>query len=334
MQGSRSIDTTNSNALDWGEIEEQENELLQLRVILRNEIPHYSQLAPWKSYLALAWQWLAIAMLVSAALLSGHWLLWFIAMFLIAGRQHALGVIGHEGAHYRLSRNKRVNEFVADVFCWLPLMFCLRRWQYEHILHHKFVNTEKDPYLKDFSTYSIWQWPKTPRQAWITLLRLITGLEAKAILEPGLRWSVLGSTPGLTSGNRVRALVFYSLLAAALTISGGWWAFLVLWVVPMVTWSLAFIHWRTVSEHRGLDETRDIGGTRHVDANWLERLTVAPLGINYHLDHHLFPSIPFYNLPQFHQRLLQEPLYRKHAKLKDGYFGCNSVYGEVAQSQS
>jgi fatty acid desaturase len=330
----RTINTKNNNELDWGEIEGQQHELLQLRGILRKEIPQYSQLTPWKSYLALAWQWLVIGLLVAAAIQSRHWLVWFIAIFLIAGRQHALGVIGHEGAHYRLSRNKQLNEFVADVFCWLPLMFCHRRWQYEHILHHKYVNTEDDPYLKDFRTYSIWIWPKTPRQAWITLVRLVTGVEAKAILEPGLRWSIFGSTPVLTPGDKLRAIVFYSLLATVLTLSGGWLAFLLLWIVPMVTWSLVFVHWRTVAEHRGLDVTMDIGDTRHVDANWLERLTVAPLGINYHIDHHLFPSIPFYNLPKFHRRLLQEPIYREYARLKAGYFGRNGVYEEVVQSQS
>jgi fatty acid desaturase len=317
-----------------GEIEGQDSELLKLRAILRSEMPQYSKLVPWKSYLALAREWVAIIVLVTVAITSGHWLVWLVAMFFIAGRQHALGVIGHEGAHFRLSHNKAVNEFVADVFCWLPLFFCHRRWAYEHIEHHKFVNTDKDPYLKDFAAYAIWDWPKTPGQARATWLRLLAGIEALTILKPGLRMSVFGSVPDLTRADKIRAGVFYSLLLLALIATNAWLPFFLLWVVPLVTLSFALVHWRTVAEHRGLGRAVDIEGTRHVDTNFFERLTVAPLGVNYHLDHHLFPSVPFYNLPAFHQRLLQEPIYRQYAKIKSGYFGRNSVYAEVVAGRS
>ncbi len=311
------------------EIEGQFSELLELRSILREEISQYTKLSPFKSTVALAWQWLQIASLVALALVSGQWWVWLVAIVLIAGRQHALGVLGHDASHYRLSKDRKLNDFLGDVFCWLPVFFCHSRYAYEHIQHHKFVNTERDPYLQDFTTFAIWDWPKSPRQAAVAWLRMLFGLEARAFLAAGKRMSVLGKTPALTRTEKVRAGIFYGGAAVALTLTDAWLPFLLLWVLPLVTISAMFVHWRTVAEHLGLSGPDDVSATRHVNANFFERLTFAPLAVNYHLDHHLFPGVPFYNLPRLHQRLLQEPIYRRNAIIKDGYFGRNSVFSDV-----
>lgn len=328
VMGAKTIKPS-EKASDIGEIEDQYTELLEIRSILREEISQYTKLTPWKSYVALGWQWLLIGTSVALALLSGHWLLWPVAMLFIAGRQHALGVLGHDASHYRLSNSRGVNEFLADFFCWLPLFFCHRNYAYEHIPHHRFVNTGRDPYLKDFVTYDIWEWPKTRKQAMVTFLRILCGLEAKAFIEPGRRMSVLGKTPALNRADKLRAGVFYGSLALILTICNAWLPFLILWVLPLISLGAALVHWRTVSEHLGLAGAADVTGTRHVNANFLERLTFAPLAVNYHLDHHLFPGVPFYNLPRLHQRLLTDPVYRRNAIIKDGYFGRNSVFSDV-----
>lgn len=330
--GDRAIKPADS-VFDMGEIEGQHGELLELRAILREEISQYTKLTPWKSYLALVWQWSLIALSVALALVSGHWLVWLATVFFIATRQHALGVLGHDASHYRLSNSRKLNEFLGDFFCWLPLFLCHRGYAYEHILHHRFVNTERDPYLKDFVTYDIWEWPKSPGQALMTVLRICGGAEAKSFLEPGLRMSVLGKTPTLNRADKLRAGMFYGSLALAVTLCNGWLPFLVLWVLPLVSLGAVLVHWRTVSEHLGLPGVVDVAGTRHVNANFLERLTFAPLGVNYHLDHHLFPGVPFYNLPRLHRRLLAEPIYRRNAIIKDGYFGRNSVFSDVVMAK-
>jgi len=42
-------------------------------------------------------------------------------------------------------------------------------------------------------------------------------------------------------------------------------------------------------------------------SNPLERLFVAPLNMNYHAAHHLWPSIPYYNLPLADAEIRQHP---------------------------
>jgi fatty acid desaturase len=42
--------------------------------------------------------------------------------------------------------------------------------------------------------------------------------------------------------------------------------------------------------------------------------------VNIHLAHHLFTSVPFYNLPKLHKRLMLEPYYQNESQRYDTYF--------------
>jgi len=41
----------------------------------------------------------------------------------------------------------------------------------------------------------------------------------------------------------------------------------------------------------------------NIDSRWLWDLAIAPVGLRYHATHHLFPAIPYHNLPAAHRRL-------------------------------
>jgi fatty acid desaturase len=316
----------------YGDIEHQDADLLQLRSILRDEIKEYTRLSPVKGYLVIAAQWLSIFALVAFAVSIGTWWSYLIVLPLIASRQHALGALGHDGSHYRLSNNKIVNDWITDYLCMLPTFFSISRWRDEHIDHHRFVNTSDDPYLKDFKAYHQWHWPKTRMAALKVLLGDLFGLALNTALEPAKRWGpFFNVTPKLSSAEKFRAFTFYPLVLVVIIFSGNVFNFLVLWLVPMLSFAIFFVRWRTIAEHLGMDDPKDVNGTRHVDAGFIGRLFFSPCGINYHIDHHIFPGVPFYNLPRLHQRLLQEPVYRDNAIIKDGYFGKNSVYTDVVK---
>jgi fatty acid desaturase len=53
----------------------------------------------------------------------------------------------------------------------------------------------------------------------------------------------------------------------------------------------------------------------------LERLLLGTNNINYHLDHHLYPSVPFYNLPALHDSLLKTKDFRENAHITTTYLG-------------
>jgi fatty acid desaturase len=56
--------------------------------------------------------------------------------------------------------------------------------------------------------------------------------------------------------------------------------------------------------------------TRTTIPTRLESVFVLPRNIGYHIEHHWYPSVPFYRLPELHERLLQVPDFRRHANIK------------------
>ena len=53
-----------------------------------------------------------------------------------------------------------------------------------------------------------------------------------------------------------------------------------------------------------------------------------PHNVGLHLDHHIFPSVPFYNLKKLHEILLKDPAYVAFAGAKEykGFFGFSKGY--------
>lgn len=314
-----------------GEIEELSKELTALRRAMRREMAQYTRLSPWRTYWAIAAQWIVIAIAVAAAIYFNHPFVYLIAIVVIASRQHALGVLGHEGSHFRITPRRRLNDFVADFFCWLPVGFNNTRYGYEHILHHRFVNGDRDPYMADFKTDPQFWWPKSRSAAWGSFAQDLSGAHFARVFSKGNRWGPFypRGVP-LSLQDKHTAAAFYLLLLVGLWLSSGWWYFLLLWLLPLVTVTWWIIHFRTVAEHLGIDKgASGLAGTRHVNGTRLEQLFLCPCNINYHLAHHLFPAVPWYHLPALHRRLMQEPAYRDCGQLRRAYFGEQSVWQEV-----
>ena len=58
---------------------------------------------------------------------------------------------------------------------------------------------------------------------------------------------------------------------------------------------------RSIAEHGCLARSPDMfRNTRTTRAGWLARMTVAPIHVNYHMEHHLMASVPYYRLPLMH----------------------------------
>jgi fatty acid desaturase len=78
------------------------------------------------------------------------------------------------------------------------------------------------------------------------------------------------------------------------------------WIIPLAVASL-MVNIRSWSEHQltstdhPLRQTRTITGSRF--------FSFFNINLNYHLEHHLFPGVPWYNLPALHQLL--QPEYEK-----------------------
>ncbi len=95
-------------------------------------------------------------------------------------------------------------------------------------------------------------------------------------------------------------LAFFAALAAA----GVWWAYPLLWLLPLLTWMMVITRIRNIAEHAVVPDSDDpLRNTRTTRAGFIERLFIAPYYVNYHLEHHLLFYVPCYNLPRVHRIL-------------------------------
>jgi fatty acid desaturase len=70
----------------------------------------------------------------------------------------------------------------------------------------------------------------------------------------------------------------------------------------MLTLNLAFTRIRVIAEHDLDKSDGELGQTRHVDGNWIGRLAIGPLNINYHMPticFRLFRSMTFRSCTTF-----------------------------------
>ena len=94
---------------------------------------------------------------------------------------------------------------------------------------------------------------------------------------------------------------------------GGWRGlaqYAVFWVVPMLTVLQPILRLRAIAEHGGvLDLSSPLTAARSNRTggsliNLLARAAIFPHHVNYHLEHHLYPAVPHYRLPQLHRLMV------------------------------
>ena len=93
---------------------------------------------------------------------------------------------------------------------------------------------------------------------------------------------------------------------------------MLLWWIPMLTFFSLFYRIRSITEHSGLSGSDDFSFTRTTIVPWYLKYFLAPLNVNYHIEHHLFTFCPWYNLPKAHQMLIEKGL-TEEMEVSNGY---------------
>jgi fatty acid desaturase len=94
--------------------------------------------------------------------------------------------------------------------------------------------------------------------------------------------------------------------------------YLALWVVPLATVFPLLMIVREEVQHGNAGRER-FSHSRLFRGNPLLRFAVFPLGMNYHLPHHLFPLVPHYRLKELHALLAGTEPYGTQAPVVEGY---------------
>jgi fatty acid desaturase len=232
-----------------------------------------------------------------------------LAVVLIGSRQLGLAILMHDGAHGCFSKNQKINMWLSQWYCAYPIFADTRAYRHYHLQHHARTQQDDDPDLILSKPF-----PITKASYKRKFLRDITGQTGYEQRKAQLR-NALGE-PGLPLGQRARhfwsklgpQFVTNGLLFAGLALAGVWWAYPLLWLLPLMTWMMVITRVRNIAEHAVVGDADDpLHNTRTTRTNWIERGLVAPYWVNYHLEHHLFFYVPCYNLPKLHRILTAGP---------------------------
>jgi fatty acid desaturase len=122
----------------------------------------------------------------------------------------------------------------------------------------------------------------------------------------GLEGQSLWRAARTFASNQRGFLLTNAVLLVGLWLAGIPEAYLLIWWLPALTGYSVVLRIRSIAEHACVADPSDpLRQTRTTLApGWL-RFLVAPHHVNYHLEHHLFMTVPHYNLPEAH-RLLAE----------------------------
>ena len=294
-------------------------------VLRREELDELLATDDWRSWLSIALDWGIVAASMALVYVWPNPLTLIVAIALIGARQLGFAVMMHEAAHQTLFKNRAINDWVGNWLCAYPIWADLRPYRRYHLSHHAHNWTDKDPDL-DLAT----KFPVTAssmrRKIWRDLSGQVGWKRAKATLRRDVtgtgffktsREGVKNAAPA--GWINLRGVVITNLLLFGLVSGLGHPALYLLWVMAWFTTNSLVTRIRSIAEHNmPTDPSRDFGNTRTTLANWLERLFIAPNRVNYHLEHHLLMTVPFYNLPRLH-RLLRERGALEGALLADGY---------------
>jgi fatty acid desaturase len=283
----------------------------------RDTLKRLSTIDDGRAARAIVTEWLQIGLAVSLALWAAHPVVTALAVVVIGARQHALTVIGHDAVHWRLFSDRRLNDTLGNLIVQWPVFLSVESFRHFHGEHHRFTGMEGDGNRFLWRTHDAdgqltpeWRYPKSRAQLAAKVLR-------RAFFFTGLRWIVRSFVAAWlfrsSTAQFVARMGLTAALAAALTWLSAWPAFLLLWVLPFCTWHVAAKYLRLIAEHSAIPGSGPYAVTRTTLATPLERYLVVPRNIHYHLEHHWYPSVPWYHLPALHEALMAKPGYREQA---------------------
>lgn len=208
----------------------------------------------------------------------------------------------HECSHYTAFRTRWLNEAAFWLFCTVYIV--APNWfRYFHLSHHRFTMIRgKDPeiimlfhrprdWLRYVSAFEFW-W----RNVWRILRHATLGPDPADVR--GAMHVPRHKHHKLVVEARILLSIYAIVTAVAIGTGVGWWL-LWLWIVPRLIGEPVQRALR-VAEHTGCEETPDIM------RNTRTTLTSAPLRLlgwqmPFHVEHHLYPNVPFHALPKLHR---------------------------------
>jgi fatty acid desaturase len=268
---------------------------------------------------------------------ASGWRLALPCMLVIAALQNHLLILQHEGAHQLLHPNRAINDFIADVFCAVPFFTILKNYRAFHLTHHRYSGSpERDPEVRGYAgegfTYSRRSGGALARMLLADLL-LVNYLRFARDLGQFIKESRrAGKLAGMTARDGIVNLLVWGSAIGAAVHFGFWRELLIFWVLTQATLLFFLLKLHGYGEHTGATGPTEFERTWVHAFNPVADFFIYPINSGYHLEHHLFPKVPWYHMRAFRRALLADEEYAARAArvTADGYFlGARTIFSTM-----
>jgi len=277
-------------------------------------------------FAAIALEWIIIAAAIFACIELKQWWLWVIAFFVIGTRQHALGVLAHEGAHHLVARSLFWNDLISNYLAAYPLTFTVEGFRSTHLKHHWYLETPDDPSKVTIDHHpNEWTFPMSGSKVIGMVIKDLTALSQKSSAS---LIKYLWDIPGGRTKHIVRLLTLHGLFIGVGIVLGHPFVYVLLWLLPLFTVAVACYRIRSIAEHSAIGPQEGRYARTSVDSLIATRTTLsnpvlqfifAPYNISYHVEHHLYSGVSVFRLPEVHKLLERNPTYASTAHVTRGY---------------
>ncbi|RMW33628.1 MAG: fatty acid desaturase [Nitrosopumilus sp.] len=238
-----------------------------------------------RGFSVLLLDWSVIFGVIAFSIWANNWIVYLSSVWIIGSFQYAIGEsLFHEASHYNLFKTKKLNDYLEWLYA-IPFFVDMTQYRKEHLDHHYKPGTDADHIVRDYEVHGLnnpeknlfWMWFIKPviGYAGIFYLRFCIQLNPpKSSIKFAIFWLPIVSIFWYFDSLHILALY---------------------WFVPFL-WSFAsFFYWAEVSEHHNTKSCcrSDVGFWKNLFHH----------NGGYHYIHHMYPTIPWYKLPEAHKAL-------------------------------
>jgi len=283
----------------------------------------------WHCFLGL---FIDLVVIAIAVFLACHYsYLYPLAILFIGSRQRALASLLHEAAHMTLTQSKKLNKFIGEFVLGYPIFQNYEAYRRSHVQlhHHNLGDRHKDPDHRYYIESGLYRAQDRFDFLVNHLLKSVTLANTHQYFLYLVRNRAGEMLHNPLQG--VKLILVHALIWLIFSYFIGPWGYLVFWLIPYFTVFQVIGWFSEISEHFGMFglSNDEVKLTRNRFPTLIERSLIGMHGDNYHLTHHLFAGIPFWNLKHAHEVLMDDENY---AAANEGCGGIFTAKGDAKSS--
>lgn len=266
-------------------------------LIPRKKLDQLSLINPIFPIIHVFIHWVLILTFWISASIWDHYLYSILAIIGVGINFYGLYIIGHDGLHRKLFKDINVNDLFNDILILGSIGAITRINRINHIEHHLHTALEDDP--------DKYKYEHNGKDPFINYFLFLLGIKTlltsfKNIFVKPLLYKKRKNAKTLYKLRDITILISWQLfLIIFLTYLFGWFGYIFYWIIPVYIFSYRADIVRVFCEHS--TKTPDVSSYKDLrlvsfESNFFEKLFFAPHNMNCHISHHLWTSIPYYNL--------------------------------------